>query len=238
MSEVQRRVVDPGYPRLLILLMLSASGAVAFLSSVMLQRVGLGLGLRYSLAAAIGYGGFLASIRLWIAYKRGQRDLDIDVPDVGSIGSPEATRDLFAGGRSGGGGGGAQWDTPATSVSGTASIHPSTDGGGWAASLDWDELWPVAIALIGAFCSVLALAFVVYAAPVLLAEVALDGAVVGVVYSRLRKTDARSWIVSAVRRTWLPALAVVAAVGVAGWLLQRAVPEAVSIGGVLRALRY
>ena len=92
MSEVQRLVVDPGYPRLLILLMLSASGAVAFLSSVMLQRVGLGLGLRYSLAAAIGYGGFLASIRLWIAYKRGQRDLDIDVPDVGSIGSPEAVR--------------------------------------------------------------------------------------------------------------------------------------------------
>ena len=45
-----------------------------------------------------------------------------------------------------------------------------------------------------------------YAAPVLLAEVALDAALVAGIYRKLRKEDARYWLGSALRHTWLPAV--------------------------------
>jgi hypothetical protein len=71
---------------------------------------------------------------------------------------------------------------------------------------------------------------------VLLAEVALDAALVTTAYRRLRRTDARNWIGSVLRRTWAPALVLIVMLAIVGSLLHRVVPEARSIGGVVRAL--
>ena len=129
----------------------------------------------------------------------------------------------FAGGRSGGSGSGAVWGK---SESGVAS----------SVSVDADELWPVVLVVICAAGAVFAMFSVVYAAPLLLAEVALDAALVGGVYRRLRREDARHWLGSAFRRTWLPALAISLLMMAAGFALQWAAPEARSIGGAMRLL--
>jgi hypothetical protein len=78
--------------------------------------------------------------------------------------------------------------------------------------------------------------YVIYAAPLLLAEVALDAALVSTAYRKLRREEAGHWAGAVLRRTWLPAVVLVASLVAAGYALQRIVPEAQSIGGVVRAL--
>ncbi len=77
----------------------------------------------------------------------------------------------------------------------------------------------------------------IYAAPVLLAEVALDAAIVSTLYRRLSKQDMSHWALTVVRHTWLPALVLIVFAAIGGWALQKAAPDARSIGGVLRALQ-
>jgi hypothetical protein len=79
--------------------------------------------------------------------------------------------------------------------------------------------------------------YVISVAPVLLAEVALDAAIVSTLYRRLHKQDMSHWAVTVVRRTWVPALLLLACAAVGGYALQRAAPEADSIGGVVRAVQ-
>ena len=86
------------------------------------------------------------------------------------------------------------------------------------------------LAVIASTCGVVALGYVVYVAPLLLAEIAVDAALVGAIYGRLRKRDMRTWLHTAVARTWVPALAVVRTVAILGWGLQRVAPGAASIG--------
>jgi hypothetical protein len=66
--------------------------------------------------------------------------------------------------------------------------------------------------------------------------VALDAALVGGLYRRLRRQDARHWLDSALWRTWLPALATSLLLMAIGFALQWAVPNAQSIGRVVREL--
>jgi hypothetical protein len=78
--------------------------------------------------------------------------------------------------------------------------------------------------------------YVIYIAPLLLAEVALDAALVSAAYRRLRKEDVGHWTGAVFRRTWVPAVILVTFMFVAGYAAQRIAPEARSIGGVIRAL--
>ena len=88
----------------------------------------------------------------------------------------------------------AQWG-PAGPGSGP-SVQPALD-------LELDEAWPVLLVALAGCGGLVALSYVVYAAPALLAEVALDAALVGTIYRRLRKSDQRYWLETAVRRTWV-----------------------------------
>ena len=99
-----------------------------------------------------------------------------------------------------------------------------------------EKIWLVVLALALAFSALIAVAYVVYSAPVLLTEVALDAGVMSGVYRSVRRHDDGNWVGAVWRRTWLPALIVIVCVSGAGYFLQRAVPDARSIGGVIRAL--
>ncbi len=76
----------------------------------------------------------------------------------------------------------------------------------------------------------------IYIAPMLLAEVALDAALVSAAYRRLRKEDVGHWTGAVFRRTWVPAVILVIFMSVAGFAAQRIAPEARSIGDVVRTL--
>jgi hypothetical protein len=223
---MRKRFIARGYPRLVVSLILALSGLVAFAFSASALAFGLDhIPIRYFVATIAGYLTFLALIRVWIALHRIGWHVDLPIPDfAGSGPTPSSAPAMFGGGNSGGAGASATWDAPASS-------------GGKLDVVDVDEGWPVLLALAFFLGSLLAMLYVVYSAPVLLAEVALDAALVTGIYRRLRKEDARHWLGSAVRHTWLPAVIAATCLYAAGMALQWAMPDARSIVDIVRAVR-
>jgi hypothetical protein len=128
----------------------------------------------------------------------------------------------FAGGRSGGGGATGAWDH-----SGGGS------GGSW---FDTDDLgWVLLVAVI-ALSGVLAIGYVVYLAPLLLAEVLVDAVIVATISRRIAAAEKRDWTATVLRRTWLPATLLIAVLVIGGWTLQTIAPDARSIGPAVREL--
>ena len=226
-------------PRLHLLVIVSLAGLAAFLTSVLLlwspAEVFELMAPRYAVAVVAGYGVFLLLIRAWIALQRPPGDGDLswldwvepgDVTDLVEV-LPDATARQFAGGRSGGGGASDQWASP-------RSMSVESDSS-WGFDLDDGVFWLIAAAA----CVVgggLAIAYVLYTAPILLAEVALDAAIVSALYRRLRHDQRGYWLTTAVRRTWGPALILVAFAFVAGVALQYVAPSARSIGAVMQSV--
>ena len=217
-----RAHLDPGGSlRLQVFLILVFSGLVGFGISVGLLRLGIGhMGWRYAIAALGAYGAFLLCVRVWMHWWRRDDDLYLDglSPDIDT--GMGAARPDFSGGRSGGGGGGARWHA-------SSDVGYGIDGG-----LGLDDGWLLVLAVGCVTGAVIAIAYVVYMAPVLLAEIALDAALVSGVYRRLRRSDTRHWLDSTLRRTWLPALLTTTFAGGVGVLLEWMMPTANSIGDV------
>jgi hypothetical protein len=226
LAQMQKRLITQSYPRLVVLLIVALSGLGAFLFSAVTLEFGFTqMGLRYFGATLVGYLTFLLLLRGWIAYERRDWHIDGDLPDLGSRDGEPAKDALFGGGRSGGGGSAGSW-------------HPSHGfDTGIDLDLDIGELWLVVVAGICALGGLIAILYVVYAAPVLLAEVALDAALVAGLYRKLRQEDARHWLTSAIRHTWAPALVAGLFLIVAGVAIQWALPDARSIGDVWRQIR-
>jgi hypothetical protein len=228
-------------PRFHLLAIMICAGAVAFLASVVLlwssPAIFDSMMLRYSAAALCGYLTFLGLIRVWIWLHRPPTEsvfdgIDpVDVIDALNVSLPPRVAEapsLYSGGRGGGGGAADNWGTsPGRSGSG--------GDGWWSFDADGDLIWLV-IAAICAAGGVLAIVYVIYMAPILLAEVALDAAVISVLYRHLRRDETGHWLTTVVTRTWVPALAVIVFAGLTGFALQMFAPEAHSIGGVIRAM--
>jgi hypothetical protein len=226
---MRKRFIAKGYPRVVVLLILGLSGLVAFSFSAWTLSLGLDeMGLRYLGATVVGYLTFLLLIRAWIALHRSGQNGGpdgLDLLELPGGTSPSAHLDAgFGGGRSGGAGAGGNWGSPSESPSGIDI------------NVDVDEAWPVILAGVFLLSGLLAMGYVVYTAPVLLAEVALDAALVTGIYRKLRKEDARHWLGSALRHTWLPATIAAVCLWITGTALQWAMPDARSIGDVVRAL--
>ena len=122
-----------------------------------------------------------------------------------------------------------------------SDVLPATTGGppdsGWFDfGLDLEEAWFVLLAIVCALGGLIAIAYVVYIAPLLLAEVVLDAVLVSTMYRRLRREDIRWWAASVFRRTCVPAMILTIFMGATGWALQQIAPDARSIGGVVREL--
>jgi hypothetical protein len=227
------------------LLIVSLAGVTAFLSSIVALRLGVdGMAVRYPLAVVVGYLTFLLLIRGWMALpSRGRErhtraaarsssfdksdllslDPGIDVPVPTQLPGPSGIAS-FGAGRSGGAGAGTSWaGGPSRSASAGVDV-------------DFDDLWPVVLAVVCVLGGVLAIGYVVYSAPVLLAEVAVDAAIVSGLYRQLRKREPSHWAVTVLRHTAVPALVLLLFAALGGYAAQRIAPEARSIGGVIRAL--
>lgn len=203
---------------------LGGAGLVAFLASALLLWSGVSsMPLRYGVTAVIGYAAFLLILRSAVSARRVDLDpgSDLGMSDVFDSGdTPSLPR--FDGGASGGGGGGTSWG---------ASVPDAVEG----ASVDLDvdiEALPLVLIGVVAIAGLAAVGFVVYTAPVLLGEIALDVALVSALTRRLPRGDARHWMRAAVRRTWLPACGVVLSMVLLGLLFTWLSPGATSVGGV------
>ena len=235
-------------------LIVSGAAVVGFLASVVLLWMGLRyMPIRYGLAWVAGYGVFLVLMNRWLGHHSNswlvERATDgvnpFDLSDGlirgGSRAAGRTADALFRGGRSGGGGASASFEAPgvAPQVQPLPIVTSSSAGSGeskWSlGSLDLDDddnvLAVLAIAAIVAV--VVACASVIWQSPQMLAELLADGAAAGVAYKGLR-ASAGAWTMGLLRRTCMPAVAILVVfvlLGIAGHELE---PGADSIGDFFR----
>jgi hypothetical protein len=233
--------VTPQRLRFHLSLIVTLSGVTAFLSSMLALAAGMeSMTIRYPVAVACGYAAFLLLIRAWIAlhqHGKGTAEsghfLDVVAPDLLGARLPSRLGGgsdvaFFAGGRSGGAGAGLNW-SGAMSSGRSSNTVPSLD-------LDLDDLWPVVLAVVCVLGGALAIGYVIYTAPVFLAEVAVDAAIVSGIYRKLKKREPSHWALTVVRHTAIPALVLIVFAALGGYAAHLIAPEARSIGGVIRAL--
>jgi hypothetical protein len=243
-------------PRLHMLTLVGATAACGLLSSFLLLKAGIStMALRYPLAVGFAYCAFLALVAVWLrrfqlrvrempprSDRGGNLDLDFDVIEVPLDGMWDAASIPKRGSRFGGGGGFSGGGSSST-IDQAASVAfvPSPPsggspaggggGGGWDLDLDEGALWLIPVVIV----AVLALGvviYVVYTAPALFAELLLDAGLAAGLYRRLTRIERRSWLVTAVRNTLVPACFVAGLLGIAGGIMQAVYPDTVSIGGV------
>lgn len=116
---------------------------------------------------------------------------------------------------------------------------PNSNSGGGSGPLDaldidvgGDELAIPLIVLAALLGMALASLYVVYLAPVLLAEVLVDGAISYALYRHLRHQERRHWLRGVVRHTAWPFTATAVFLAGMGWGMAVYAPEAKSIGEV------
>ena len=261
-ERVRRLLLSRGLPRAQMSLILSTTGAAGFLASFVMLRLGLtSMWLRYALAVLLAYAVFLFMLRLWLYLhsrepKGNLSDYMLDyVPTdfIGGTRATEATADAFGGGGDfGGAGAGGSWgggvsagvhDAAPSGGAGGVAVGGGSGGGGGGSGggllsgldvFDADSegcvFFLLALALVVA--GTLAALYVVYAAPLLLAEILVEGVLLSGLYRGMKGARGMSgdWLGAAVRRTWLPVLLTLATFAAAGYFLERAAPRARSIG--------
>lgn len=219
----------------LIVLLTGGSGLLA---SFTLLQLGMGsMALRYPLALGAAYLVFLLLIWLWL--RTNARDY-VDVPqppDTLPHGLPPDSPPVFSsgmGGDFGGGGATASFDGAPVTAS-DSSVAPGQATGEVVSSIaDGDGLAIPLLAVVFAVGLALASFYVVYIAPVLLAEVLVDGACTYALFRYLQGHDPQHWLASTVRHTALPFAATALFLFGSGVAMSAYAPGAKSLGQVVQ----
>lgn len=235
-ERMRERLDAQSYPRLQMSLIVSLTGLAGLLASASLLKLGLhSMAWRYPAALLIAYGAFLGLLWLWLRSRAEDWD-DVanlcDAVDAGADWVSPVMRVVSRGPR-GGTHNAAQSVDVGLDVP-SAHMPVSSDSSGLGSIDidvgDADELAIVLLVLAFVLALAAAALYVVYQAPVLLAEVALDGALVGSLYHRLREGERQHWLHAAWTHTRWPLLAMLLVVWLVGWGLGQAAPGAVTLG--------
>jgi len=240
---ISQRLLRKRLPRIQVSLILSLTALAGFLTSFTLLQFGVkAMWLRYPVATLVAYCVFLLLLGLWLRLQRHGADSDPlsdPVLDPGVDFIPLGSHDhagsvQFGGGDAGGAGAGGSWGESVPSSSPISSPDSASPDVGF--DLDLEGAWLIVIAIVALVGGVIATFYIIYIAPALLAEILIDGALVAGLYRRVKHIEQRHWLRAAVRRTVLPAILVALVLTVAGYALQKAVPEAHTMGEVLTHL--
>jgi hypothetical protein len=236
-QRVKDRLDRDSFPRIQMLLLVGLTGGFGLLSSFLLLLCGVdSMALRYPLALACAYLFFLFLIGLWL--RTNSRDY-VDAPDLLDL-VPTPRRsdglsgfDSGGGGDFGGGGASASFDGPGVAIDDAGSSLGAVKDTVGAAS-DADELAIPLLAIVLAIGIALASLYVVYIAPVLFAEVMVDGALSVVLFRRLNGQGAQHWLASAFRRTVWAFVATAVFLMAVGAAMGAYAPGAKSLGQVMK----
>lgn len=235
--EIQRlrgSLERDGYPRLQMFFLVALTGGSGFIASYGLLMSGLvEMWVRYFAVFGIAYLVFLFLLWLWLR-TRAEDFADLaDVPDLVPSSSGHVKVDLHGhGGNFNGGGASGSYEDDSS-----LSVIPEDGkylGDALGAAADADEFAIPLVLII--FCGALILSsfWIVYAAPVLFAELLVDGVLAASLYRRLRGLETRHWLETAVRRTLWPFLLTAVIAATCGWGMKQYAPEAHSLGDVIR----
>jgi len=232
--RLKRRLEQDSFPRIQMSLIVGLTGTAGLLFSFVMLELGVtSMALRYPLALLMAYGVFLLLLWLWL---RTKAEDYLDIPDLSGLvpnGSGGGTPAFKGnGGDFGGGGASGSFDGSASFAPVESESSPLAEAAG--AVGDADELAIPLIAVAFALGLALASLYVVYAAPMLFAELLVDGAVSYALYRRIKAADSPHWLESAVRRTALPFVLTGVFVSITGAAMAAYAPGAHSIGQVMQ----
>ena len=219
-ERAQRYLVSAGRPRLVMLGVLSVTLAAGFLASVAMVHLGVSrMPVRYPLAVAVAYATFLGMLRGWLQRQSLATSLSDDpegllIPGAAAFGAaalgeklleeenrkPESTTHHFDGG----------------------SIDLGGIGDGLGAL--------VILVLIAGVCTLIVSVYLVATSPVLLAELLVDGALLGAMSRAMSPDLPPRWSRAVVRRTWPAALVTAVVFGLVGFGVERVAPGAHTLG--------
>lgn len=232
--RLKRRLEQDSFPRIQMSLIVGLTGAAGLLFSfIMLELNVTSMALRYPLALLMAYGIFLLLLWLWL---RTKAEDYVDIPDLSGL-VPQGSGGGFpefegGGGNFGGGGASGSFDGPVSFAPVESDSSPLSEAAG---AVDGaDELAIPLIAIAFALGLALASLYVVYAAPMLFAELLVDGALSYALYRRIKAADSPHWLESAVRRTALPFVLTGVFVSATGAAMAAYAPGAQSIGQVIQ----
>lgn len=234
-AQARTRLLRQGWPRLQMLLIVALTALAGFLAAWAMLEAGIDtMALRYPLAVSMAYAVFL--LLLWVWLRTGDTELP-DITDLADLDAPCRRTGADwqgAGGHSGGGGADAGWSSSADASDGLVDGIAEPVGEALGAAASADELaLPLGVVIVAlATVAVLALSslFVVWSAPMLFAELLVDGALAAGLYRRLRGIQSRHWLETAVRRTWLPFVLTALFAALVGWGLAQYAPGATTLG--------
>ncbi|WP_326540950.1 hypothetical protein [Pseudorhodoferax sp.] len=233
--QMTERLSRDSFPRMQMALIVALTGGFGLLASFLLLRLGLdAMALRYPLALACAYLFFLFLVWLWLRTNASDYlDLaDIPVPQPRL---PRSPIDFASGGGGdfGGGGASAAFDGAAPAAETLAGAPTNALGEAASAAADGDELAIPLVVVALAIGLAVASLYVVYIAPVLFAEVLVDGALSYALFRHLRGQDPAHWLSSTVRRTLLPFAATAVFLAGVGAAMAAYAPGAKSVGQVM-----
>ncbi len=212
-SRIKALLTSGSYPRLQMALLVALTGALGFLVSFVLLHQGLTtMWLRYLLAMAAAYLGFLGLLGLWLRWPSSLGDL-VDGADLLPHGA-------------GGGGGAPPLPRPSGGFSGL---------GGPADVPDFDPVGLAVLVIAFGLAILFSSLWLVWTAPALFAELLLDAALAAGLYHRLKKLPRRHWLETAIRGTVWPYLITTLLVVAIGWGMSHYLPGAQSLGDVIAA---
>jgi len=237
-SRVRQQLLQESFPRVQMALIVALTGGFGLLVSFAMLQFGLdSMALRYPLALVFAYLFFLFLIWLWL---RTNTSDYADVPDVSDIAGWKGPADDLPGFTSGGGGdfggGGASgsFDGPAGEAAQTVAAPLRSAGDAAGAVAEADELAIPLVAVALAVGLALASLYVIYIAPVLFAEVLVDGALSYALFRHLRGQESRHWLASTFRRTVVPFAATAVFLLGTGAAMSAYAPGASSVGQVVK----
>jgi len=200
------------------------------------------LALRYGVAVAASYAAFLLLINLWLWYMGARAEDDeptagdvVDALDLaGDIGSglrPGGQVNLFDAGGGSFGGGGSTGSFGETAAEGVSGLVGDADDAGCAI---------VVVLLVAALVLTVGIAgaYLVWAAPGILAEAAFEAFLASALIPGARRSEAQGWLHGTVRATIVPfAVMMIAAVGF-GWAANDLCPQARRMADVIDCARH
>lgn len=253
-----------GSPRLVMSLMLMSTIGCGFLSSVAMHGAGVRPLWRYPLAVLLAWAVFLGLVSIWVWWQRRQnepapssarsaRGSDGSWSDVigngpggssGSSGGGSGSGSAWGGGGGRFGGGGASdsfAEGPSNGfangfVSGSSRSGGGGKGGGWDFDIDGDAGFVVLlIGIVVVAAAVFGVAFyAVYSAPTFFAELLIDGGVGTWLYKRADVAHRPDWLTTAVRRSVLPVVILLAMFIGLALVMQHVAPGATTVGEAWR----
>lgn len=237
-QRLKDRLERDSFPRFQMAMLVSLTGGFGLLVSFAMLQFGVdAMAVRYPLALAAAYLFFLFLIWLWL---RTNAEDYLDVPDLTDLMPRPSKADGLpdfktgGGGDFSGGGGGATFDGPTAAFHEADASPLGAVGEAVGHAADADELAIPLIAIALAIGIAAASLYVVYIAPILFAEVLVDGALSYVLFRHLRGQDSSHWLSSAVRRTVGPFAVTALFLAAVGAAMSAYSPGAKSVGQVVK----